>query len=103
MCNHEVSSRKKRERVANRDEISYDDKIRILRKADGLCSHCGRRIEVGGQFTLEHVIPLKHGGTNDMRNLVPLCRDCNHEKDDRMVMANWYKYLKPEVLDEVAY
>lgn len=102
MCNNEVGTRKKRERVASRDEISYDDKIRILRKTDGLCSHCGRRIEVGGQFTLEHVIPLKHGGTNDMRNLVPLCRDCNHEKDDRMVMANWYKYLKPEVLDDVA-
>ena len=101
MINQRVNGNKKRERVAQRDQISYDDKIKILSKTGGFCAHCGRRIEVGGQFTVDHVIPLDQGGTNDMKNLVPLCKDCNFDKSDRMVRARWYEYLTPKYLEEV--
>ena len=48
-----------------------------------LCAHyenkclcCG----VGGIMSIDHVIPLSRGGTNDIGNLQPLCLTCNKHK-----------------------
>ncbi len=30
--------------------------------------------------TADHVIPVKHGGTHDIENLVPACFQCNNER-----------------------
>jgi len=33
------------------------------------------------QFTLDHVIPLSHGGTNHWMNLVGSCHSCNNKRN----------------------
>jgi len=33
--------------------------------------------------TVDHVVPLIHGGTNYQENLVPCCRPCNSSKGDK--------------------
>lgn len=91
----------KRHRKCDRELIDYDTKKLVAKKTDGVCSHCGKRIEIGGQFTVDHIIPLNKGGTNNSDNLVPLCKDCNLSKDDKIVPVEWYKYLHKDYVDEV--
>lgn len=40
------------------------------------CAHCGATV---GEIHVHHIIPVSLGGTNDMDNLIPLCKSC-HEK-----------------------
>lgn len=42
------------------------------------CVYCGEPAT-----TLDHVIPVAAGGTNDDNNLVPACGNCNSSKADR--------------------
>jgi 5-methylcytosine-specific restriction endonuclease McrA len=34
-----------------------------------------------GSWTIDHIIPLSAGGTNDDTNLVPCCASCNKARD----------------------
>ena len=71
-------------------------KSSILEKTDGVCAVCGRPL-VHGKVTIDHYIPKYHGGTDDERNLLPLCRDCNKSKGSRIVQAKeHYPYLKAD-------
>ena len=69
-------------------------KNRILRKTGGVCAACGRALEYD-KVTIEHYIPKYHGGTDDLRNLLPLCKNCNKSKGSRIVKAEeHYPYLQ---------
>ena len=75
-------------------------KIRILEKTGGVCAVCGKPLEFG-KVTIEHYIPKYHGGTDDERNLLPLCKSCNKRKGSRLVMAKeHYPYLKDDYCGE---
>ena len=57
-----------------------------IRRAYGdACLRCGKAEE---RLSADHVVPLYHGGTNDVFNLQPLCRSCNKIKGRRM----WLDY-----------
>jgi hypothetical protein len=45
------------------------------------CNYCGSTIKL----TIDHVMPLCRGGTNDLDNLVPACRACNSQKHTKTV------------------
>lgn len=60
-------------------------------------SYNGRRVRspiVGGRwrvcfgYTIDHVIPVCKGGTDDDSNLVPCCKQCNMRKATR-TLAEW--------------
>ena len=75
-------------------------KSRILEKTGGVCAVCGRSLEFS-KVTIEHYIPKYHGGTDDERNLLPLCRNCNKSKGSRLVQAKeHYPYLKSDYVME---
>lgn len=58
---------------------SLKNRFEILKKTNFSCKYCGRKPpEV--ELELEHIIPKSKGGTDDMNNLVPACRDCNRGK-----------------------
>lgn len=89
----------KRTKVTDREWLSRYDKERILSKSEGRCCHCGKHIEVGKDFTVEHAIPISKGGTNKDWNLIALCKDCNDTKADAVVDAAYYfKYLNSDSL-----
>jgi 5-methylcytosine-specific restriction endonuclease McrA len=51
----------------------------ILERDDFRCRHCGvRRF-----LTVDHIIALDNGGTNERENLQTLCRNCNSRKGNR--------------------
>lgn len=68
-------------------------KTRLLEKTGGVCAVCGRTLE-NEKVTIEHYIPKYHGGTDDERNLLPLCKNCNKSKGSRMVsVEDHYPHL----------
>jgi 5-methylcytosine-specific restriction endonuclease McrA len=44
------------------------------------CHWCDRAMRFR-EMTVDHVIPLNSGGTNDEQNLVPACDPCNQKRD----------------------
>jgi len=52
----------------------------IWEKTKGRCWYCGCEMNPFVEFTVDHVIPICRGGTNDYDNLVPCCRSCNRSK-----------------------
>jgi 5-methylcytosine-specific restriction endonuclease McrA len=68
--------------------LSKRQRRKIYKACDGVCFFCGIQFlpHVDAlhprKFTVDHLIPRKLGGTNDMRNLVAACRLCNQLKKD---------------------
>ena len=52
----------------------------IVYMRDGFrCRSCGATTDL----TVDHIVPLVRGGTNELRNLQTLCRSCNSRKGGR--------------------
>lgn len=65
--------------MTKRRQFTKGERRAVLRKTGGHCAYCGKSI---GYYDMQvdHVIPLRKGGTNDLDNLLPACRSCNHYK-----------------------
>lgn len=88
--------------LESRKRIDSDDRMLVLMKSDKRCCHCGCFFDYKHKFTIEHVIPISKGGTNEMSNLVALCENCNKEKDDSIILpCEYLHYLKPEYKEEL--
>lgn len=74
----------------------------IIARDRGVCQYCGRRPR---RPTVDHVVPLSLGGTNDETNLVVACKRCNCIKCDRMPLnlfnaANWIQWKSERALNK---
>jgi 5-methylcytosine-specific restriction endonuclease McrA len=49
----------------------------IFTRDNYTCQYCGA---VGGDLTVDHVIPRSRGGEHTWENVVTACRPCNHRK-----------------------
>ena len=58
---------------------TWDEWQALCAQYGNRCLCCGSR----GQLTVDHVIPLQRGGSNDLSNLQPLCGACNDRKGTR--------------------
>lgn len=47
------------------------------------CQSCGKTF-LETQLTIDHIIPLARGGSNDISNLHTLCLTCNQIKSDKL-------------------
>lgn len=66
--------------------------IRELKESYGFCVYCGKK----KKLTIDHVVPIDRGGTNDMDNLVPACKSCNSRKNTKSLLSWLYYLLKGE-------
>lgn len=64
-----------------RKQFSSMERIKIYNKNKGRCAICGKFIPYDS-FTIDHIIPLAKGGTNEMDNLQVACNACNLIKQD---------------------
>lgn len=53
----------------------------VIERASGVCEYCLlHEDDTGYTHPIDHVIAVKHGGTNDFDNLALSCVDCNRHK-----------------------
>lgn len=56
----------------------------VLAAKGCVCTYCGS----DSSITVDHVVPLSKGGTNEIDNLTPACKPCNSSKRDRL-LGEW--------------
>ncbi|MSU80617.1 MAG: HNH endonuclease [Gemmataceae bacterium] len=58
----------------------------VRQRADKVCEYCRlwQEHEPFFSFQVEHVIPKKHGGSDDPRNLALACYFCNTHKGSNL-------------------
>jgi len=83
----------KRQRIIRSTDFTWQDWAEIKEKYDYTCLKCGRR-EPEIKLTIDHIIPLKHGGTNTKDNIQPLCTSCNSSKGTKT--EDYRKELYPQ-------
>jgi 5-methylcytosine-specific restriction endonuclease McrA len=71
--------RRRRKRLKEQFGITYVPR-RLARLVLGVCGTLCLKCGTSGPITIDHVIPISRGGTNDPSNLQPLCDSCNKKK-----------------------
>ena len=62
-----------------RKQWSEKDRRKIYEATDGRCALCGKKIAFE-EMTLDHVVPLGHGGEDSLDNIQGSCFACNQFK-----------------------
>lgn len=62
-----------------RKKLTADERQRVYIKFGGHCAYCGCDITIK-DMQADHVVPLHLGGADNISNLYPACRACNHYK-----------------------
>jgi hypothetical protein len=65
-------------RGTTKRSVSETKKKFVAASQNWLCGDC--RVQLPAWFEVDHVIALHNGGTNEVNNLVALCRDCHGKK-----------------------
>jgi 5-methylcytosine-specific restriction endonuclease McrA len=63
----------------------------VFRRDNFTCQYCG---SVGGELTIDHVIPRTSGGPHNWMNVVSACVHCNHKKGARTPEQAGMKLLR---------
>lgn len=63
-----------------RKRFTPQERAEVFAMRDGRCHRCTRPIGPRDRWTLEHMIALENGGTNDPENLSVSCDWCEPEK-----------------------
>jgi len=75
-------SHRRRARLVNASgSYSVSKFEELCDRANNCCLCCGKKTTL----TIDHVIPLSRGGSNDIGNIQPLCLSCNCKKSDKTV------------------
>lgn len=68
--------------VKNKRKIfSPQERIKIYNKYKGRCAICGEFVPYD-LYTIDHIIPISKGGSNNIDNLQCTCKTCNFIKQD---------------------
>ena len=78
----QMSSQEKRlltsGKISTKRSVSETKKKFVASQQGWKCGKCHKQLPAW--FEVDHTIRLEHGGTNEVNNLVALCRDCHGEK-----------------------
>lgn len=62
-----------------RKPLTKHQRLQIYHAYNGKCAYCGCEI-MYKDMQVDHVQPLCNGGEDQIRNMLPSCRSCNHRK-----------------------
>ncbi|MBM3455339.1 MAG: HNH endonuclease [Bacteroidetes bacterium] len=63
---------------ATKRSVSETKKKFVAAQQSWKCGHCSRQLPAW--YEVDHIVRLEHGGSNNVDNLVALCRDCHGKK-----------------------
>ena len=66
-------------KMIKRRKLSNIERQQLYDMFEGHCAYCGCEITLK-QMQADHVEPLELGGADNISNLFPTCRSCNHYK-----------------------
>lgn len=83
-----------------RKQLSKNERIKVLNKYDKHCAYCGKEIAYK-DMQVDHKRPFREWtdalvegiNLNDMENLMPSCRSCNHYKRT-LDLEGFREYIK---------
>jgi len=78
---HHVRSREYAVRGAE-GSYTQEEWIRLCEKYDNKCLRCGSK---NSKLTVDHIVPISKGGSNNITNIQPLCFSCNASKQDKTI------------------
>jgi len=73
-----IEQNRRARKLANGGALSKDVSERLFKLQKGKCPCCGQSL--GGDFHLDHIVPIKKGGANEDWNIQLLRKQCNHQK-----------------------
>lgn len=72
--------------------MTKNQRKQIYKKYDGHCAYCGKSIELKDMQS-DHQESKYRGGDNNIENLYPACRRCNHYKRAKD-LESFREYMK---------
>ncbi len=75
--------------IEERYLFSYQERAAALKRSGGVCACCGKKLTTK-TMTMDHIIPISRGGTNNAENLIALCEPCNKQKGNVLYMPMGY-------------
>ncbi|MBD2256260.1 HNH endonuclease signature motif containing protein [Pseudanabaena sp. FACHB-2040] len=73
-----------------RKKIPAEMQRQVRRRAKFLCEYCHASEQWQYvQFTIDHIIPLTAGGSDDLENLALACFHCNRRKSNRQAVTDF--------------
>lgn len=80
----------------------------VYNRYDKHCAYCGNKLDNIKDMQIDHIIPIRYHGTNDISNLNPSCRSCNHYKrasdleQFREIMITLHERIRNNYINKVA-
>lgn len=63
--------------------ISFETKIRVVRRDNHTCQHCGKHL-LDTEVEFDHIIPVSKGGSSEEHNVRLTCFSCNRTKSNKV-------------------
>lgn len=85
--NRLIRNSKKTARLDLPPKLSAELREAVRERANSLCEYChtDERWQLV-QFTVDHIVPLADGGSDDLENLALACFHCNRRKSDKQTV-----------------
>lgn len=65
--------------MMKRKQIIRKERQQVYEKYSGHCVYCGKEVDIK-DIQVDHMIPIRLDGKDDISNYMPACRRCNHYK-----------------------
>lgn len=86
--------------MSKRKSISKKTRFEVFKRDNFTCQYCGK-MAPDVILEVDHINPVKCGGSNDILNLITSCKDCNRGKGSRKLSDNEMIKKQQEQLKEI--
>lgn len=62
-----------------RKRFSKEERYAIYKQYEGHCAYCGVKLDIK-DMQVDHLVPLRNGGADELENMICSCRSCNKYK-----------------------